>query len=164
MSHLITPRARTFVCLLASLAVASMLATVSAAQVIEVDLLADSSIELSERADSGAYQRYTITLASRQGVASLVADKDGIRVESEIPAGEYLALWKQLLQADLRTLVSPAGGGALPDQSRFSVRHHIGADAGEFTAYGVDTLDDTRYRRVVRAILALGDRYMARAR
>lgn len=147
-------------CIAIALAVASVVAAPSAAQPTSLDIAANSSIALTERADSGAYQRFTITLTSRDGVVSLVADKDGMRVEREIPADEYLALWTDLLQADLRTLTSPSGARAVPDQSRFVVRHHVGLDAGEFTAYGVDSLDDPRYRRIVRAILALGNRHL----
>ena len=154
------PAARSFLSFAAALAAAVATAAASAAQPTDFDITADSSLELTERADSGSYQRYTITLTSRDGVVSLVADRDGTRVEREIPGGEYLALWTDLLQADLRTLASPEGGRAVPDQSRFVVRHQVGPDAGEFAVYGVDSLTDTRYRRIVRAILALGDRYM----
>ena len=144
---------------------AFLLGTATAsAQTGEADIAASSSIELVERADSGSYQRYTIAITSVDGVASLVADKDGRRIETALAQGEYLALWRQLLQADLLSLATPEGARAVPDQSRFVVRHRIGAEEGGFSAYGVDSLADTRYRSVVRAILAVGDRHMARAR
>jgi hypothetical protein len=164
MPHSTSLAERLLFCLTAAAAVVLAGAALGATQPAATDIAADSSVELTERADSGSYQRYTIVIRSRDGAATLVADKDGTRIESEIPAGEYLALWAQLIDADLRTLTTPQGGRALPDSSRFVVRHHVGPDSGEFSVYGVDSLEDTRYRRIVRAILALGDRYLARAR
>lgn len=149
-----------FFVVLAALALASAIA---GAQATDVEISASSAIELVERADSGSYQRFTVSLASVDGVARLVADKDGARVETEVPQEEYLALWHALAAADLRSLGSPDAAGAVPDQSRFTVTHRLGSDAGGFTVYGVDSMSDTRYRDVVRAILALGNRHLARA-
>lgn len=129
------------------------------AQVLDGAAVANSVIELTEKATAGRYQRYTIVISSQDGVASIVADRDGRRIERAVPADEYLALWNQVVQAGIRSLESTEGKGA-PDQSRFMVRYELGAETRTFSVYGVDALPDTRYREVVRAILALGDRYM----
>lgn len=127
------------------------------AQVNEGVVAADSAIELTEKATAGRYQRYTIVISSQNGAATIVANQDGKRVERGVPQNEYLALWNQLTQMGIRSL-EPAEAKGAPDQSEFVVRYHLGVETGGFSVYGVDSLSDTRYRDVVRAILAVGDR------
>ncbi len=129
------------------------------AQAVDGAAVANSRIELSERATAGRYQRYSIVISSQDGAASILADRDGKRIERAVPQDEYVALWNQVLQAGLRSLQSTETKAA-PDQSRFVVSYELGAETGGFTVNGVDSLPDTRFRAVVRAILSVGDRYM----
>lgn len=135
----------------------------AAGTVQEADVAADSQLELLERADSGAYQRYSVKLTLADGVATLAADKDGEKVQAQVPVDDALALWRELLGADLETLRDASPEQAVPDQSRFNVTFRVKDAQGGFSAYGVDSLTDGRYRQIVRAILKLADQ-VGRAR
>lgn len=154
-----TTRSGILVALLVALGLAPGTGAPALAQAVDGAAVANSVIQLTERATAGRYQRYTIVISSQDGAASIVADRDGKHVERAVPQDEYVALWNQVLQSGLRNLESTEGKGA-PDQSRFVVSYQLGAETGSFSVYGVDSLSDTRYRDVVRAILAVGDRYM----
>lgn len=141
------------------LAVATVGSGAVAAQVLESDVAGDSEIELLEEAESGAYQRYRIKISTREGRSVLATDKDGVKAEFEVTSEESLALWRDVLKNGLETMLNVAQETALPDQSQFTIRYRAGQTIGGFSAVGVDTLRDDRYRKIVRAILALGDKY-----
>jgi hypothetical protein len=129
------------------------------AQVLESEVTGDSEIELLEQAESGAYQQYRIKITTREGRSVLVTDKDGVRAEFDVSSEESLALWRDVLKNGLETMVNASPKTALPDQSQFTIKSRVGQPAGRFYALSVDTLPDDRYRKIVRAILALGDKY-----
>jgi hypothetical protein len=149
---------------LAILGLGALGPTIASAAVLESDVAADSELELLERAESGAYQRYSIKLTTVEGVSTLSADKDGSKTQVQVPLDDTLALWRDLLKEDLETLADASPEQAVPDQSRFTMKFRVKDTRGGFSAYGVDSLTDGRYRKVVRAILKLADTQVARAR
>jgi hypothetical protein len=141
------------------LGVATLGSGAVAAQVLESDVAGDSEIELLEQAESGAYQQYKIKITIREGRSILATDKDGVKAEIELSSEESLVLWRDALKNGLETMVNASPETAFPDQSQFTIKYRVGQTAGEFSAVGVDTLHDDRYRKIVRAILAVGDKY-----
>lgn len=141
------------------LGVATVSSKVVAAQVQDSLIVSDSEIQLVEQAQSGAYQHYRITVSARDGRTILTTEKDGARTVFEVSQDEPLTLWHHLLANDVQSLVDGPSDSAVPDQSQFTVRYRVGQTNGQFSVYGVDTLPDPRYRSIVRAILALGDKY-----
>lgn len=132
--------------------------------VSEVDISADSELELLERADAGAYQRYGITVAISDETCTLATDKDGSKASGQVPLEECLTAWREILVIGLEGLTDPSPEGAPPDQSHFKVAFRVRETKGGFEAYGVDSLPDTRYRDVVRVILAFANARVARLR
>ena len=129
------------------------------AQVDDAAIAADSDLELLERADSGAYQTYWIKFSTRSHNSVLTTRKDGVAAEVKIDSAECLALWRDLLKLSLETLGDAKPEKAFPDQSHFTLKYRVGQTTGGFAAYGVDTLADERYRKVVGAILDVADKY-----
>jgi hypothetical protein len=132
------------------------------AQLLEGDILFDSELTLLERVESGAYRRYAITLTTNQTGTTLTATKDGAHTTVAVGQDDVLALWRELLAQDFDTLGAPAPHPMLPDQSHFTVRFRVKESAGGFSAYGVDSMSDGRYRAVIRAILKLADAQLSR--
>ena len=142
--------------LVAAMAAASSVPAM--AQAPEGDISEDSELTLLERSDSGAYQRFSIRLTMSQGAARLTTDKDGVTSAVEISEEEALALWRELAAEGFETMANPPPGKMLPDQSHFTVRFRVKEKTGGFSAYGVDSLSDKRYRQIVRAILKVADK------
>jgi hypothetical protein len=130
------------------------------AQVVESVAAADSDLELLERGDSGAYQRFSIKVTARDGNFVLATNKDGAAAEVRIDATEGRALWRALLETSLETLGDATAEQAVPDQSHFTVKYRVGQATGGFSAYGVDSLSDGRYRKIVVAILDLAEKHV----
>jgi hypothetical protein len=131
------------------------------AQIRDVDVTANSELQLLERADAGEYQRYSITITTIDGSTVLTTNKDGIGATHEIAGAAGIALWRELLGNGLESLGDAAPSAPLPDQSRFTMKYRAGSASGEFTAYAVDSLADARYRAIVRAVLAFAGKYSA---
>ena len=129
------------------------------AQIRDVDVTANSELQLLERADAGEYQRYSITITTIDGSTVLTTNKDGVRTTRAIAGGPGIALWRELLGHGLESLGDAAPSAQLPDQSRFTVTYRAGSASGEFTASGVDSLADVRYRAIVRAVLAFAGKH-----
>jgi hypothetical protein len=129
------------------------------AQVDDAAVAADSDLELLERAESGAYQTYSIKFSTRANNSVLTTRKDGVAAEVRIDSTECLALWRALVKLSLETLDDAKPEQAFPDQSHFTVKYRVGQTTGGFAAYGVDSLADERYRKVVGAILDVADKY-----
>jgi len=123
------------------------------AQISDAVISAESELQLLERADGGAYQRYLITLTSNAGVVVLTANKDGAASTRQAPVAAYLTLWRVLQDNNLDLLGNARPVQNAPDGSRFTVKYRAGGAAGEFSVSGVDSLGDTRYRTIVRAVL-----------
>ena len=136
-----------------------------AAQVSESDVVSDSDIELVEQAEAGSYQQYRIKITTRGGKSIVATNKDGVKTTSEMSSNQNLGLWRNVLGHGLEKLATPSMkaddslGPVFPDQSQFTVRYRVGRTAGAFSVAGVDSLSDDRYRKIVRAILVLGDKY-----
>ena len=145
------------VALLASILLA---AAPSRAAVAESDIAQDSVLELAEVASGGSYQTLNVRLEIRSGRATLAATKDGERSEVELPIDDALALWRSALASDLETLPDSKADGVAADQSRFTVGFRAGNAANSFTVYGVDSIEDRRYRDIVRAILRATDAHV----
>jgi hypothetical protein len=146
--------------LLVLLSVATLGSGLVAAQVRESDVASDSEFELLEQAESGAYQNYSIKFTSRNGRAVLMTDRDGVKGQFEVTSTEYLTLWQDALKNGLETLVDASEKDPVPDQSHFAIRYRVWQTTRQFSVSGVDTLSDGRYRAVVRALLALADKYV----
>ena len=129
------------------------------AQIRYVDVTTESTLQLLERAESGEYQRYLITITTIDGSTVLTTNKDGIGATREIAAAAGIALWREVLAHGLESLGDAAPPAPLPDESRFTVTYRAGSAAGKFTASGVDSLADVRYRAIVRAVLAFAGKY-----
>jgi len=136
----------------------------AAAAIPEADIAADSKLEMVEHAVSGSYESYSISIVTRDGVTTLTANKDGAQTALEVPVEETLALWRTLLDAGLEGLGDAAPETPAPDGSEFKVGFGAGSARGGFTASGVDSLPDARYRDIVRAILKFADGRVAAAR
>lgn len=123
------------------------------AQISDAVISAESELQLLERADGGAYQRYLITLTSNAGVVVLTTNKDGAVSARQAPAADYVALWRELQDNNLDLLGNATPVQTAPDGSRFTVKYRAGGASGEFSVSGVDSLGDTRYRAIVRAVI-----------
>jgi hypothetical protein len=119
----------------------------------------NSELQLLERAGGGAYQRYLITLTSNDGVVVLATNKDGAESKRKVAVADYLALWRELQDSNLDTLLNATMKPNAPDGSRFTVKYRAGGASGEFSAAGVDSLADTRYRTIVRAVLDFASKH-----
>lgn len=137
--------------------------TLASASVTETDIAADSELELLEKAVSGSYQTYSIRVVTHEGETTLTANKDGVQTVAEVPLQETLTLWRTLLDAGLEELSDASAKTPAPDASEFTVRFRAGNVSGGFTASGVDSLSDTRYREIVREILKWADTHAAGA-
>jgi hypothetical protein len=135
----------------------------AAAGVAETDVAASSKLELLEKAVSGSYERYSISVVTREGATTLTANKDGAQSVLQVPLEETLALWRTLLEAGLESLGDASPEAPAPDGSEFTVSFRAGEASGGFTASGVDSLSDTRYRQIVREILKFADTRVAGA-
>jgi hypothetical protein len=133
-----------------------------AAQLGESTVAADSDLELLERAESGAYQTYWVKLSLRNSIPALQTRKDDVAAQYSADLSECLTLWRGLLAMKLDTLGDATAQPAFPDQSHFTLKYRVGQTAGGFSVYGVDSLADDRYRKVVGAILDLADKYSGR--
>jgi hypothetical protein len=129
------------------------------AQITESGILADSDLVLSEEAGSGAYQHYSILLSAREGQIVLTTNKDAVVARFTVSEADALALWQTVLENGLQTLPTAPAADTVPDSSEFIVKYRVLQTAGEFSAVGVDTLPEPRYRTIVRAILSLASRY-----
>ncbi len=134
-------------------------ATPVAAQIMDADVAADSELQLLARADAGAYQRYSVTIVTRAGSTVLTTNKDGVSATREVAGDAGIALWRELLTNGLESLGNASPSAPMPDQSRFTVTYRAGSASGTFTAYGVDSLSDGRYRAIVRAVQAFADKH-----
>lgn len=132
----------------------------TAAQVVESAAAADSDLELLERGDSGAYRTFLVKITARDGNFVLATNKDGVTAQLEISASEGRALWREVITNGVETLGDATVDNAAPDQSHFTVKYRVGQARGGFSAYGVDSLKDERYRKIVVAILDLAERHM----
>lgn len=128
------------------------------------DIAADSELVLHERVDWGTYHDYTVRIRTRGRSVTLVADKDGVRRTARVPLASALELWSGLQGHDLASLASLQPARLIPDQSSFRVDYRVRGQRGGFSAYGVDSLSDRRYRSIVRDILALADAHARRGR
>ena len=114
-------------------------------------------------------RRFTCSLLGHRGAKTAIRplidllgreDKDGVKAEFGITPDDCLALWREVLKNNLETLVNASAQDASPDQSQFTVKYRVWQTAGGFSADGVDSLPDDRYRKIVRAILTVADRYL----
>lgn len=133
----------------------------AAAGIAETDVAANSKLELLEKAVSGSYESYSISVVTREGATTLTANKDGTQSVLQVPLEETLALWRTLLDAGLESLGDASPETPAPDGSEFIVSFRAGEASGGFTASGVDSLSDTRYRQIVREILKFADTRVA---
>jgi hypothetical protein len=136
----------------------------AAAAIPESDIAASSKLEMLEKAVSGSYESYSISIVTHEGATTLTANKDGERAVLEVPLEETLTLWRTLLDAGLEGLNDAAPETPAPDGSEFAVSFRAGEVSGGFAAAGVDSLPDTRYREIIRQILKFADTRMAGAR
>jgi hypothetical protein len=136
----------------------------AAAAISESDIAANSKLEMLEKAVSGSYASYSISIVTHEGATTLAANKDGEKTVLEVPLEETLAHWRGLLDAGLEGLSDAEPETPAPDGSEFAVSFRAGEVSGRFTAAGVDSLPDTRYREIIRQILKFADTRLAGAR
>lgn len=129
------------------------------AQISDAVIASDSELQLLERAGGGAYQRYLITLTSNAGVVVLGTNKDDTVSTRQVPVADYVALWTELQANNLDQLGNARPEQNAPDGSRFTVKYRAGGASGEFAVSGVDSLGDTRYRAIVRAVLDFASKH-----
>jgi hypothetical protein len=129
------------------------------AQIAEADVLQDSELVLQEEAGSGAYQRYAIAIATTDGKTVMTTNRDGVAAQFTVTPSDVVTLWRTALENGLETLPAAPAADGVPDSSAFVLTYRAQQTTGGFSAVGVDTLEDMRYRTIVRAILALASRY-----
>jgi hypothetical protein len=134
------------------------------AAVKETDIAASSKLEMMEKAVSGSYESYSISIITNEGESTLTANKDGAETVMEVPLQETLVLWRTLLDAGLEGMHDASPETPSPDGSEFTVRFRAGDASGGFAASGVDSLSDARYREIVREILKFANTRAAGAR
>jgi len=142
---------------------ASVGVRLAGAAVSEDDIIADSRLELLQRAEAGSYQSYSITIVTREGTTTLSTNKDGAKAVQTVPLEEALALWRIVIDAGLETLTDASPESPMPDQSEFTVRYRVKDTNGGFTASGVESLPDGRYRKLIEGILNFADARVARS-
>jgi hypothetical protein len=122
------------------------------AAVSNEDPIENSSIEYVQEPQAGSYQSMSIKLIATQGVVQLVFSRDGEKKEMSVPFEDYEALWKQLVKNGAGTIGDPVAPAYLPDLANNTVTLTSGDHSNSFSAYGVDFLEDTRYRAITQAI------------
>ena len=122
----------------------------------------DSELSFLEWNQFGSYRHYSIVLTIQEGAATLSIDKDGKKLNFDVPLDECQALWRGLLDSGVETLTE-SPHETVPDQSHFLIRYRIVDQRGGFLAHSVDEQLDPRYRDIVTEILALGNAHVARA-
>jgi hypothetical protein len=127
------------------------------------DISEDSEIQLVEKNPLGSYRQYSIRMSMKNGTSMLSTNKDGRAKTQHISGTECMAMWRDIIAAGVEDLPDRPTGPAFPDQSEFTVTVRVKGTSHTFSAYGVDSLPDTRYRDVVRKILAVADEYAAEA-
>lgn len=126
------------------------------------DIASDSELTFLEWNDFGSYRRYSIVLTIENGAATLSINKDGRKLNVDVPLEECQSLWNRLLDSSVETLPeSPLE--TVPDQSHFLIHYRIVDQTGGFLAHSVDAQLDPRYRYIVSEILAMGDAHLAQA-
>ncbi len=123
------------------------------------DLSTDSRIEMVEQAGEGPDRVISISMSTRNGVSTIVVDKDGTSSKTSMPSQECIDLWTYLLERDVGNMVDAPVVDPIPDQSVFIFTFTNGSQSNTFSAYGVDFLGDTRYREIARAIIAAARKY-----
>ena len=125
------------------------------------NVMEDSEISLSEGA-MGPHQGHRITISTKDGVTTLKDIKSGNEAGGSMPDDACLLLWDYVLQKGVEDLEDAQPDLVPPDTSTFTLSFRIGSTSHSFSAAAVDYLSDTRYRDIVREILAVSDRYIVR--
>lgn len=126
------------------------------------DIAFDSELTFLEWNHFGSYRRYSIVLTIKNGAATLSIDKDGRKLNLDVPVDDSQALWQRLLDSGVETLTeSPLE--TVPDQSHFMIQYRIIDRSGGFLTHSADEQVDPRYRRIITEILAMGNAHLARA-
>ena len=123
----------------------------------DINIGADSAIQLVERSDEGAYRFRSITIMSLEGKATVFEIIDDESVDFPLDTKEYESLWSFAQERKVNTMEDAPLENAFPGQSQFQFSFRIGSDENRFTAYGVDYLTDTRYRELARRIIEIVD-------
>lgn len=130
------------------------------AEIALPDVAFDSELRLLEIGHFGSYARYSIRMQARGSSVEMALDRDGRRVTLTLPVDEYLRLWHRLLDNGLERIDDAPREPVLPDQGSFEIEFRVGGLERSFSAQGVDSLSDRRYRAIVREILAVADAYL----
>lgn len=120
------------------------------------DISEDSEIILVET--HASISTFRVTTKASQTVVSL--DRDGEVRSASMPNDECHALWDYCLSSGVDELVDARPEPLPPDLSVFTLTFRIGDRSHTFTVHGVDFLDDTRYRDIVRRILDVCQTYV----
>ena len=123
------------------------------------DLMTDSSIELVNQTGEGPDIVISITMKTKLGESTLIIDKDGKKSETPMSSEECFELWQFLLDRDVGNMVDAPNENPIPDQSLFIFTFKNGSESNTFSAYGVDFLEDTRYREIAKAIIEVDRKY-----
>lgn len=123
------------------------------------DLSVDSKIELVEQTSEGPERVISIAVSTRLGESTVVIDKDGEKSQLSMPEEECFGLWQYLLERDIGNMVDAPTEDPIPDQSVFIYTFTNGSESNTFTAYGVDFLEDPRYREIAHAIIEAARKY-----
>ncbi len=120
------------------------------------DLSVDSAIEMTtEGGDNVMSVRIATVLRATQ---VSIAGNDRLS-ESAMPYEECSDLWQYLLARDVGTLTDAPVEDPMPDQALFTFTFRSGTETNTFSAYGVDFLEDSRYKEIAIAIMKAAKKY-----
>ncbi len=123
------------------------------------DPMTNSSIELVNQTGEGPDLVISITMKTKLGESTLIIDKDGKKSEIPMSSDECFELWQFLRDRDVGNMVDAPNENPIPDQSLFIYTFKNGSESNTFSAYGVDFLEDTRYREIAKAIIEVDRKY-----
>lgn len=101
-----------------------------------------------------------IRIATVEGSSSISVERNGESDTLSMSEVDCRELWDYCLKRDAATLPSMRASKNYPDSSTFALSFRVGSDTRRFTVRGVDQLQDTRYREIVRKILAVASKYV----
>ena len=123
------------------------------------DVSTDSRIELVDQPGEGPDRVISIMMSTKLGESTIIINKDGKISEAVMSSEECFNLWQYLLKRDIGNMVDAPVKDPIPDQSVFIFTFTNGSETNTFSAYGVDFLEDTRYREIARAIIEIAETY-----
>ena len=138
----------------------AVFAIVYAGPVIAADFSGDPSVDsVIEMTTEGSDGTMTVRIATVLSATQLSMSSVEKISEAAMPYKECSDLWQYLLERDVGTLTDAPVDNPMPDQALFTFTFRSGTEVNTFSAYGVDFLEDSRYKEIAIAIMKAAKKY-----